>query len=258
MKELKRVIKFVLGTKDFGLKLEPKLVKGRGDLWVIVVWSDSDFAGDTDTRISITGYIIFVMGCAVSWKSKAQKSVSLSSSEAEWYALSEAVKEVKFIAQVLVTMDIPVQLPIVVRVDNVGAIFMSESPSATGRTKHVDIRTKFVMQYVEDDFIKIIFAKSEENVSDGFTKNTNIETYERHHKEYVANKDYLTKNNADRTSNNRKGVGRIIAMSERGNKDSPKESIDTPRDRKDSPFVNGRFEDADDANQDANKDADLT
>ena len=132
------------------------------------------------------------MGCAVSWKSKAQKSVSLSSSEAEWYALSEAAKEIKFLAQTMLTMEIPVELPIIVRVDNVGAIFMGENQSATGRSKHIDIRTNFVREYVEDGFIKIIFVKSEDNNSDGFTKNTNVETYDRHHGSFVADRDYLT------------------------------------------------------------------
>ena len=191
MKELKRVIKFVLNTKDFGLKLEPKLVNNRGDKWSIVVYSDSDWAGDPDTRISVTGFIIYVMGCAVAWKSKAQKSVSLSSSEAEWYALSEAAKEVKFIAQTLMTMEVPVELPIIVRVDNVGAIFMSDNQTATGRSKHIDIRTNFVREFVEDEFIKIVFVKSEDNNSDGFTKNTNIETYNRHHGNYVVDRSYV-------------------------------------------------------------------
>ena len=192
MKELQRVIKFVIRTRDFGLKMEPKLVDSRADKWSIVVYSDSDWAGDPDTRISVTGYILFVMGCAVSWKSKAQNSVSLSSSEAEWYALSEAAKEIKFLVQLMLTMEIPVELPVIVRVDNVGAIFMSANQTATGRTKHIDIRTNFVREYVEDGLIKIIFVKSEDNKSDGFTKNTSIETYERHQGSYVADRSYLT------------------------------------------------------------------
>jgi hypothetical protein len=58
----------------------------------------------------------------------------------EYYALSEAAKEIEFVAQILLTMGIPVRLPISVRVDNVGAIFMSENVSASSRTKQVDIR----------------------------------------------------------------------------------------------------------------------
>ena len=60
----------------------------------------------------------------------------------EWYALSEAVKEVIFVVQLIETMGIQVQLPVIVRVDNVGAVFMARNITPTGRTKHVDIRTK--------------------------------------------------------------------------------------------------------------------
>ena len=209
MKELMRVIKFVLSTKNLGLKMQPKPVI---DKWQVVVYSDSDWGGDPETRGSVTGIAVFVNGCIVSWVSKAQKAVSLSSSEAEWYALSEAAKEVKFIAQILLTMDIPVQIPIVVRVDNVGAIFMSESHSTKSKTKHIDIRHNFVRQYVDEGFLKIIFVKSEDNLSDGFTKNTNIEVYEKHHGEFVADRDYI--NNDDRNCYDRKGVGGILTSSD--------------------------------------------
>ncbi len=117
----------------------------------MVIYSDSDWGGDPEeTRGSV---------CLVSWILKAQKAMSLSTSEAEWYALSEAAKEVKFIAQILLTMDVLVQLPIMARVYKIGAIFMSESHCTTGKTKHMDIRYNFVRQYVDRGFLKIIFEK---------------------------------------------------------------------------------------------------
>jgi hypothetical protein len=136
MKELLRLIKFVLDTKDLGLKLEPKEV---GKEWIIKVYSDSDWAGDKETCKSVTGYIIFLFGCPIAWKSIQQKVISLSSSEAEFYACSEAVKEVKFIYQVITTMKIKVKLPIEVFVDNIGAIFMAENLSVSKKTKHIDL-----------------------------------------------------------------------------------------------------------------------
>jgi hypothetical protein len=184
-KELKRVIKFVLDTKTMGLKMNPQMNTDISE-WDIVVYTDSDWAGDKVTRISVTGFIIFLLGVPIFWKSKGQKSVSLSSSEAEYYALSESAKEIKFIAQILLTMGIPVRLPIVVRVDNVGAIFMSENTSAGSRTKHIDIRYHFVREFVENKFIKIIFVRTSENVSDGFTKNVTGDIYEKHCKEFIA------------------------------------------------------------------------
>jgi transposase InsO family protein len=184
-KELKRVIKFVLDTKTMGLKMNPKMTTDISE-WDIVVYTDSDWAGDKETRISVTGFIVFILGVPILWKSKGQRSVSLSSSEAEYFALSEASKDIKFVSQIMLTMGIPVRLPIVVRVDNVGAIFMSENVSASSRTKHIDIRYHFVREFVEDKFIKIIFVRTDENTSDGFTKNVTGDIYERHCKEFIA------------------------------------------------------------------------
>ena len=62
--------------------------------------------------------------------------------------------------------------------------------STSSRTKHVDLRARFITQYVEDGFINIIFVKSEDNESDGFTKNTSGSIYERHTKEYMAKRNY--------------------------------------------------------------------
>ena len=112
-KELKRVIKFVLDTKTMGVKMNPKINTDISE-WDIVVYTDSDWAGDKETRISVTGFIVFLLAVPILWKSKAQRSVSLSSSEAEYFALSEAAKEIKFVAHILITMGIPVRLPIVV------------------------------------------------------------------------------------------------------------------------------------------------
>jgi hypothetical protein len=140
-------------------------------------------------KASVTGFIVFMLSVPIVWKSKGQGSVTLSSSEAEFYALSEAAKDIRFVAQILLTMGIPVRLPIVVRVDNVGAIFMSENVSASSRTKHIDIRYNFVREFVADKFIKIIFMRTEENVSDGFTKNVSGDIYEKHCKEFIANRD---------------------------------------------------------------------
>jgi hypothetical protein len=184
------VIKFVLDTRTYGLKLQPKAVT-EDEHWSMTVFTDSDWAGDKDNRISITGYIVFLLGAPILWKSKAQKSVSLSSTEAEYYALSEAAKEIKFVVQILLSMGIPVQLPVIVRVDNMGAIFMSENASASSRTKHVDTRYHFVREFVEDGFIRIVFVRTVDNVSDSFTKNVTGDIYEAHVKEFIADRTYL-------------------------------------------------------------------
>ena len=168
LKEMYKLIRFVLSTKDYGLKF--KLIKSIRK-WVLKALSDSDFASDKEMRISIYGYVIYFCGIPIAWRSKGVKSVVLSTTEAEHMALSEVVKELKFIVQLLQTMNITVELPITVHVDNVGAIWLSNNRNTGDRTKHIDIRTSFVKEYQEDGKIIIKFVKSEDNEADIFTKN---------------------------------------------------------------------------------------
>ena len=183
-KELLRVLKYVVDTKHLALKLKPKLE----DKWELVAFSDSDYAGDAETRISIAGFILYLCGAPISWRSKGQKGVTLSSSEAEFVALSEAAKEVKFVYQVISSMGIKVKLPIVVRVDNVGAIFIGSNVAVSQRSKHIDIRYHFVREFVYDGFIQIIFVRTRDNDADIFTKNLPGELFARHSEKLVGEK----------------------------------------------------------------------
>ena len=106
----------------------------------IFAYSDSDFAGNKESRISVSGFMILFNYAPISWRSKAHHIVALISSEAEYLELSEASKEVKFIWMLLKSTRLEVKMPITVRVDNVGAIFMSENVTTSKRTKHVSTR----------------------------------------------------------------------------------------------------------------------
>ena len=185
MKELKRVLKYVIDTKDLALKVHPNPDKE----WTLLGFSDSDYATDPATRASISGYVLYFKGVPILWRSKGQKSVTLSSAEAEYIAMSECAKEIKFVYQLLDFMGIQVKIPIVVRVDNIGAIFLGNNVSISDRTKHIDIRAKFVTQMCLDGFLKIIFVKSEENDSDIFTKNLPSELHQKHARKLVVHKE---------------------------------------------------------------------
>ena len=187
-KEMLRVIKYVCDTPTMGLKMF--LIRDAGDPfdWTLVVYTDSDWANCKDTRKSISGMNMFLCGVPVFWRSRQQKAVSLSSTEAEWYALSEAVKEILFVAMVLLDMGISVKTPIVVKVDNMGAIFMTENASSGARTRHVDTRWHFVRELSEDKFITVVFVPTAENWADGFTKNLPSEVLRLHEGKYVVDK----------------------------------------------------------------------
>ena len=139
--------------------------------------SDSDFANDKDTRYSVYGSIIYFCGIPVAWKSKSMKSVVLSTTEAEYVAVSEVVKEIKVLYQMLRSMEIEVPLPIKIQVDNVGAIWLANNSSVSERTKHADLRAQFVRDMIKDQVIEINFVKSAENDSDIMTKNQQGQHY---------------------------------------------------------------------------------
>ena len=102
--------------------------------------------------------------------------------------MSEVVKELKFIVQLLQTMNVEVELPKTVYVDNVGAIWLSNNRTTSDRTKHIDIRTSFVKEYQEDRKIIIKFVKSEDNEADIFTKNSTEVIFQDHQKKLVWDK----------------------------------------------------------------------
>ena len=151
-------------------------------IWIVEAWSDSDYAGDRDTRRSVTGWEIYVNGTLVSYKSRLQKTVTLSSCEAEYVALCETCQEILHIRQIVESMGCKVQYPIVVHVDNVGTMFLA-SNETTARTKHIDVKWHFIRELVEqpDPIIQLVYSKSEENKADNYTKNCPQEKYHAHY-----------------------------------------------------------------------------
>jgi len=185
-KAMTRVIKYVFDTKAYALKLCPKdgNKKLRYDLEGI---SDSEFAIDKDTRTSVYGYIVYFCGAPVSWKSKSGRSVTLSSTEAEYYAGSEVTKELMFIYNLLQGMEehTNVNLPLLLRMDNTGAVYLANNHSTGPRTKHIDIRTHYVRELIDREFLRTLFIKSEDNDADIFAKNLAEELYLKHAKKNV-------------------------------------------------------------------------
>jgi hypothetical protein len=106
-------------------------------------FSDSDYAGDHETRFSVYGYIVYFCGAPISWKSKSSKSVTLASTEAEYFAASETAKELMFVYGLIIGMGMLGQLvtPFTLRMDNAGAIYLTNNHTSVPRTKHISILT---------------------------------------------------------------------------------------------------------------------
>ncbi|CAM9816285.1 unnamed protein product [Chrysoparadoxa australica] len=169
---LERALQYVSGTTDLGLTYSRK-----GELQ-LEAFVDSDYAGDVNGR-STTGYVIMFGGAAVSWKSKLQPSVSLSSSEAEYRALSECGAEVTHLHQVGLDIGLRLeQTPIFE--DNTGAISLTEKWSSGTRTKHVDVRYHHAREMVEEKVVDVRYIKSEEHPADILTKNSGYAGFAKH------------------------------------------------------------------------------
>ena len=123
LKEMYRIIRYVLSTRNHGLKFKPT----ERWSWLIKACSDSNYASDKGTRRSIYGYFVYFGGVAIAWKSKGMRSVVLSTTEAEYIAQSEVVKELKFVIQLLETMNITVETSIIIYVDIMVAIWLSNN-----------------------------------------------------------------------------------------------------------------------------------
>ena len=140
-----------------------------------MVYIDSDWAGDKESRISIIGYILYFVGAPIAWRSKSQRNATLSSSEAEYVALSDCVRDIRFVMHLLTELGIKYHIPVLVNIDNVGAMFMVENINSSARIRHIDVQLKFVSEFVEKGEITAIFVRSEDNDADTFIRNTKAE-----------------------------------------------------------------------------------
>jgi hypothetical protein len=196
-KEMLRVITYLLQTKNYGLKIAPKLQDTTKIAWTLKLFSDSDWAADVKTRRSVTGFVILLNNTPILWRSQTQRTVALSSTEAEYYAMADAVKEIKFILQVLESLHINVEKPIIVYIDNVGAIFVAENASATKHTRHIEARYHFVREFIIDGHIKITFVMSKNNIADMFTKNVTSEILEEHIDNFLVYREIIHLTNSE-------------------------------------------------------------
>jgi hypothetical protein len=120
------------------------------------------------------------MNVPICWRSKAQRGVALSSSEAEYVAILESVKRSSASIYLLREICIEVNLPITVKMGNVGAMFMAQNDSSGVRTCHINTCYHYVRGNLEEGIIKIKFVKSIKNYSNTFTKSVSQEIYDKH------------------------------------------------------------------------------
>lgn len=162
---VKRILRYIKGTINYGL-----IFKAEDNKGILAGYSDADWAGDIDTRRSTSWYVFQICGSTVSWCSKRQSSVSKSSTEAEYIALSVASQEAVWLSRLLKNVGVKQEEPILIYEDNQGAIELSRKPKFHNRTKHIDIAHHFIREKVNDKVIYVKYCETEQMLADIMTK----------------------------------------------------------------------------------------
>ncbi|KAJ0390320.1 hypothetical protein ATCC90586_011926 [Pythium insidiosum] len=160
-----KVLRYLNTTSDHGLHYSGAMRNNR-----LTAFSDADWGSNTDDRRSVSGVLLMLNGGPVVFKSKYQRTVALSTSEAEYMALSMCTQEVVWARALMEDLGVKQQEPTVVWEDNQGTIALASNPGYHARTKHVDIRHHFIREKINDGVIKVVYIKTEKQLADILTK----------------------------------------------------------------------------------------
>jgi hypothetical protein len=161
----KGVLRYLAGTPSLGITFG-----GSGDTSLeLQGYCDADYAGDTDTRKSTTGYVFLLNSGAVSWQSKRQPTVAASTTEAEYMAAASAIKEALWLRKLLSDLQLG-SGTISIFADNQSAIKLLRNPIITGRAKHIDVMHHFARERVLRKEVKVSYISTDAMLADVFTK----------------------------------------------------------------------------------------
>lgn len=159
---VKRIFRYLKGTRDLSLVYGGKKEDLQG-------WVDADGASQEHRR-AISGYVFMVDGGAISWSSKKQELVTLSTAEAEYVAATHAAKEAMWLRALFGEVFNPIGKPTTIFGDNQSAIALAHGGNYHARTKHIDIRYHFIRYIIEAGSIKLIYCPTNEQTADTLTK----------------------------------------------------------------------------------------
>ena len=168
-----RVLKYIVGTLNYGIFYKPTIDELSG-------YCDSDWAGDSDSRKSVSGYCFSIGSGAVSWTSKKQPTVALSSTEAEYKAACIAACEVVWLRRILMDVAVPIRTATVLRCDNQSCMAIAKNPVFHARTKHIEIQYHYVRELINDETVELEYCPTSENAADIFTKALGAEQLQQH------------------------------------------------------------------------------
>ena len=171
---LERTLRYLRGTSGYSLTFQRGTLKGTE----LVGYVDADWASDVNDRKSTSGFVFMLGGAAVSWGSKKQTSVALSSTEVEYIAAAHAVKEAIWLRCLLTELGESLKLPTTLFIDNQSAMAIARNPEFHDRTKHIEVRYHFLRQVVDDGEIHLEYLPTGEQIADVLTKGLSREKHE--------------------------------------------------------------------------------
>ncbi|KAH0726537.1 hypothetical protein KY284_002402 [Solanum tuberosum] len=160
----KRILRYLKGTVDFGLFYK------KDEITELIGFSDSDYAGDLYYRKSTSGYVFMLSSGAVSWSSKKQPIVTLSTTGAEFVTATVYASQAIWLRNILIELNFKQQEATTISCDNSSAIKLSRNLVFHGRSNHIDARFHFLRDLTEDGVIDLVYCKSKDQVTDIFTK----------------------------------------------------------------------------------------
>ncbi|KAK9684337.1 hypothetical protein RND81_10G203400 [Saponaria officinalis] len=167
----KRILRYLQGTRDLGIFYK------KGEKSNLTGYTDSDYAGDQDDRKSTSGYVFMFGTGAISWSSKKQPIVTLSSTEAEFVAATACACQAIWMRKMLNELLIKQDQPTKIYCDNTSTIKLSKNAVLHGRSKHIDVKYYFLRDLYNDGIVDLGHCKSEDQVADIFTKALNRDTF---------------------------------------------------------------------------------
>ena len=162
-KAAKGVLRYLSGTTTVGIAFS----KGGSSL---VGYCDWDYAGDVDSRRSTTGYVFTLMGGAVSWSSKLQSTVAVSTAEAEYMSAASAVKEALWLRKLLSDFEVMSTEPVLLFCDSQAALKLLVNPIVSARSKHIDVLHHFARERVARKEVKFEYLRTDLMIADCLTK----------------------------------------------------------------------------------------
>ncbi|KAE8732649.1 hypothetical protein F3Y22_tig00001818pilonHSYRG00071 [Hibiscus syriacus] len=169
----KKILRYLQGTIDYGI-LYKKAEKSD-----LIGFTDSDYARDQDDRKSTSGYVFMLGSGAVSWSSRKQPIVTLSTTEAELVAASTCVCQAIWMRKLLEEVHFKQKGPTIIYCDNSSTIKLSKNPILHGRSKHIDFRYHFLRDRVNYEEIDMVYCRSEDQIADIFTKALKLATFQK-------------------------------------------------------------------------------